>query len=99
MIDVSIETLAFRFGLVECPDAEEVDAPDSSVDPRRADAFSAAIRAYWPDLPDGSLQRDTPASVRRSRCPANASRISSSKGQNSMRLPGSCSCSASRAAA
>ena len=29
---------------------------DYDVDPRRADAFYAAIRTYWPDLPDGALQ-------------------------------------------
>ncbi len=26
------------------------------VDPKRADSFCAAIRTYWPELPDGSLQ-------------------------------------------
>ena len=30
--------------------------PDYDVDPRRGDVFYAAIRAYWPDLPDRSLQ-------------------------------------------
>ncbi|MCX7891421.1 MAG: NAD(P)/FAD-dependent oxidoreductase [Burkholderiales bacterium] len=40
-----------RFG----PDVEWVDAIDYDVDPRRADAFYAAIRRYWPDLPDGAL--------------------------------------------
>ena len=29
---------------------------DYNVDPGRADGFYAAIRAYWPDLPDYSLQ-------------------------------------------
>ena len=29
---------------------------DYNVDPRRAESFYAAIRAYWPDLPDGALQ-------------------------------------------
>jgi L-2-hydroxyglutarate oxidase LhgO len=38
------------------PDAEEVDALDYSVDPARAVGFYTAIRKYWPDLPDGSLQ-------------------------------------------
>ena len=41
-----------RFG----PDVEAVDCIDYSVDPRRAEAFYAAIRRYWPDLPDGALQ-------------------------------------------
>jgi L-2-hydroxyglutarate oxidase LhgO len=43
------------------PDIEwlEVDAPeaiDYTVDPRRADAFYAEVRRYWPGLPDGALQ-------------------------------------------
>lgn len=41
-----------RFG----PDVEWVDRIDYTVDPRRADAFYAAIRSYWPALPDGALQ-------------------------------------------
>jgi L-2-hydroxyglutarate oxidase LhgO len=46
-----------RFG----PDVEwlAVTAPeqiDYRVDPRRADAFYAEIRRYWPALPDGALQ-------------------------------------------
>jgi len=43
-----------RFG----PDVEwlaEGAAPDYRVDPRRADAFYAAIRDYWPGLPDDAL--------------------------------------------
>ena len=40
-----------RFG----PDAEWVDQIDYAVDPRRADAFYAAIRRYWPGLPNGAL--------------------------------------------
>jgi Predicted dehydrogenase len=41
-----------RFG----PDVEWVDTIDYDVDPSRADKFYAAIRRYWPDLPDGALQ-------------------------------------------
>ena len=41
-----------RFG----PDVEWVDEIDYQVDPRRGDGFSAAIRRYWPDLPDDALQ-------------------------------------------
>jgi L-2-hydroxyglutarate oxidase LhgO len=41
-----------RFG----PDVEWVTHIDYSVDPRRADNFYAAIRRYWPALPDGALQ-------------------------------------------
>lgn len=40
-----------RFG----PDTEWVDAVDYTVDPSRGDAFYDSVRAYYPDLPDGSL--------------------------------------------
>jgi L-2-hydroxyglutarate oxidase LhgO len=40
-----------RFG----PDVEWVDRIDYEVDPRRAERFYAAIRRYWPALPDGAL--------------------------------------------
>jgi L-2-hydroxyglutarate oxidase LhgO len=40
-----------RFG----PDVEWVDGIDYRVDPRRAERFYAAIRRYWPALPDGAL--------------------------------------------
>jgi L-2-hydroxyglutarate oxidase LhgO len=38
------------------PDVEWVDAIDYAVDPGRAESFYAAIRTYWPSLPDGALQ-------------------------------------------
>jgi L-2-hydroxyglutarate oxidase LhgO len=41
-----------RFG----PDVEWVDELDFTVDPKRADVFYAAVRKYWPALPDGALQ-------------------------------------------
>ena len=41
-----------RFG----PDVEWVESIDYDVDPGRADAFYAAIRRYWPGLPDGAIQ-------------------------------------------
>ena len=41
-----------RFG----PDVEWVETIDYNVDPLRAESFYAAIRTYWPDLPDGALQ-------------------------------------------
>ncbi len=41
-----------RFG----PDVEWVTQLDYTVDPGRAERFYAAIRRYWPGLPDGSLQ-------------------------------------------
>ena len=40
-----------RFG----PDVEWVEEINYQVDPRRGDGFTAAIRAYWPDLPDAAL--------------------------------------------
>lgn len=40
-----------RFG----PDVEWVDDIDYQVDPRRAEGFAAAIRRYWPGLPEGGL--------------------------------------------
>ncbi len=43
-----------RFG----PDVEWVDHPDVAVDPARAQLFEAAIRRYWPGLPDGALRPD-----------------------------------------
>ena len=41
-----------RFG----PDTEWIDSIDYTVDPRRGEKFYAAIRTYWPGLPDGALQ-------------------------------------------
>ncbi|WP_439273221.1 NAD(P)/FAD-dependent oxidoreductase [Pseudochrobactrum sp. HB0163] len=47
-----------RFG----PDVEWLEQgssavnPDYSVNPQRGERFYAAIRSYWPDLPDGALQ-------------------------------------------
>jgi L-2-hydroxyglutarate oxidase LhgO len=40
-----------RFG----PDVEWVEGIDYAVDPKRAERFYAAIRRYWPGLPDGAL--------------------------------------------
>jgi L-2-hydroxyglutarate oxidase LhgO len=41
-----------RFG----PDVEWIGQVDYAVDPRRGDAFYAAVRRYWPALRDGALQ-------------------------------------------
>lgn len=38
------------------PNADTSGGLDYSVDPQRGNSFYAAIRNYWPDLPDGSLQ-------------------------------------------
>ena len=40
-----------RFG----PDVEWIERIEYDVDPRRAERFYAAIRRYWPALPDGAL--------------------------------------------
>jgi L-2-hydroxyglutarate oxidase LhgO len=41
-----------RFG----PDVEWLQEIDYSIDPRRAESFYAAIRTYWPGLPEDALQ-------------------------------------------
>ncbi len=41
-----------RFG----PDVEWIESIDYAVDPRRGESFYAAIRTYWPELPDNVLQ-------------------------------------------
>lgn len=41
-----------RFG----PDVQWVEHCEYGVEPQRAERFYAAIRAYWPDLPDDALQ-------------------------------------------
>ncbi|WP_459704766.1 NAD(P)/FAD-dependent oxidoreductase [Stutzerimonas marianensis] len=41
-----------RFG----PDVEWIDGLDYQLDEHRAEGFYAAIRRYWPGLPDGALQ-------------------------------------------
>lgn len=38
------------------PDTEWVDGENYDIDPRRAETFYAAVRQYWPALPDGALQ-------------------------------------------
>ena len=43
-----------RFG----PDVEWIEKEDYAVDPARGEVFYAAIRTYWPDLPDGVLTPD-----------------------------------------
>lgn len=43
-----------RFG----PDVEWIDREAYEVDPKRAESFYAAIRRYWPGLPDGALVPD-----------------------------------------
>ncbi|KAL6781841.1 hypothetical protein ACKKBF_B09645 [Auxenochlorella protothecoides x Auxenochlorella symbiontica] len=47
-----------RFGPDTCwlPPGTDPDALDYGVDPGLLPAFQAAVRAYWPGLPDGALQ-------------------------------------------
>jgi hypothetical protein len=49
-----------RFG----PDVEWVDTINYDVDPRRAESFYAAIREYWPGLPDGGALQPAYACIR-----------------------------------
>ena len=56
-----------RFG----PDTEWIDAIHYPVDPKRADAFYAEVRKYWPGLPDGALVPDY-AGIRPKLAPAGA---------------------------
>jgi L-2-hydroxyglutarate oxidase LhgO len=41
-----------RFG----PDVQWIETVDYSLDPTRAQNFYAAIRRYWPELPDDALE-------------------------------------------
>lgn len=38
------------------PDTEWVDGENYDIDPCRAESFYAAVRQYWPDMPDAALQ-------------------------------------------
>ncbi len=49
-------TLDMGYGARFGPDTEWIDGIDYTVDPRRGDKFYAAIRTYWPALPDHALQ-------------------------------------------
>jgi L-2-hydroxyglutarate oxidase LhgO len=43
---------------VEWLDIDAEEQVDYTVDPKRAEGFYAAVRRYWPELKDGSLQPD-----------------------------------------
>jgi L-2-hydroxyglutarate oxidase LhgO len=43
---------------VQWLDVQDESAIDYRVDPARAQGFYAAIRRYWPALPDGALHAD-----------------------------------------
>ncbi|MBU3637936.1 NAD(P)/FAD-dependent oxidoreductase [Polynucleobacter sp. es-MAR-4] len=56
---------------VEWLDIEEESQINYTVDPKRGEGFYAAVRQYWPDLKDGSLQADY-SGVRAKIVPPNA---------------------------
>ena len=56
---------------VEWLDIEQEGQIDYTVDPRRSEGFYEAVRRYWPDLKDGSLQPDY-SGVRAKIVPPNA---------------------------
>jgi L-2-hydroxyglutarate oxidase LhgO len=72
-----------RFG----PDVEAVDRIDYTVDPRRAAGFYAAIRRYWPGLPDSSLQPGY-AGIRPKIVPADQAQDFVIQGQGRHGVPG-----------
>lgn len=82
-----------RFG----PDVEWIDAPDYEVDPGRGALFYAAIRRYWPALPDGALVPDYAGIRPKLSGPGRGRPTSSSTARPSTGCRGSCISSASRA--
>ena len=73
-----------RFG----PDVEWIDEIDYRVDPRRADAFYAEVRRYWPQLADGALQ-PTYAGIRpKLHAPGDAARDFAVAGPRQHGIPG-----------
>jgi L-2-hydroxyglutarate oxidase LhgO len=57
---------------VEWLDIDQEEQIDYTVDPKRGDGFYEAVRRYWPNLKDGSLQPDY-SGVRAKIVPPNAS--------------------------
>ena len=72
-----------RFG----PDVQSVETFNYTVDPARADAFYAAIRRYWPALPDHALQPGY-AGIRPKIVPANQAQDFVIQGPETHRIPG-----------
>ena len=80
-----------RFG----PDVEWLETIDYFVDPHRAEAFYAAIRTYWPGLPDGALQPGYAGIRPKIARPGVLRPTSSSRPKRIMASAGSSTCSAS----
>lgn len=73
-----------RFG----PDVEWIDHLDYTVDPHRAASFYAAIRRYWPALPDNALRPDYAGIRPKLSPPGEAARDFAIEGPDSHGLPG-----------
>jgi L-2-hydroxyglutarate oxidase LhgO len=72
-----------RFG----PDVESVESFDYTVDPARGNSFYAAIRRYWPALPDDALQPGY-AGIRPKIVPANQTQDFVIQGPETHNVPG-----------
>lgn len=70
------------------PDIEPVDRLDYNVDPDRSKSFCAAIRTYWPDLPDNALLPDYSGIRPKIRMPNNLPQDFIISDQSNHRLPG-----------
>lgn len=73
-----------RFG----PDVEWVEREDYTVNTQRAEAFYAAIRRYWPALPDGALQPAYAGIRPKPHAPDEASRDFIVAGEETHGIPG-----------
>ena len=73
-----------RFG----PDVEWIDGLNYDVDPARADAFYSAVRAYYPDLPDGAIQPGYSGIRPKLQAPGEAARDFMVQGPNEHGIPG-----------
>jgi L-2-hydroxyglutarate oxidase LhgO len=69
-------------------DVEWIDAIDYDVDARRAASFYAAIRTYWPDLPEGALQPRYAGIRPKIAPPGGSTRISYGRPKRIMASPG-----------
>ena len=73
-----------RFG----PDVEWIDGLNYDVDPARADAFYSAVRAYYPDLPDGAIQPGYSGIRPKLQAPGETARDFMVQGPNEHGIPG-----------
>jgi L-2-hydroxyglutarate oxidase LhgO len=70
------------------PDVEWVQSINYDVDPERANAFYSAIRAYWPGLPDDSLQPAYAGIRPKLSCPGQAAADFIIQGKSAHGVPG-----------